>query len=154
MTKSGMKNLGTAAEAAANQISQGKLPSERLNHSEIVPLRKDPTGKRRIAEGVVLYFDTLKTYGKDPGQIENVTKMFLWVLADYPVEKILEAMAYYARHNSEFPAPADIANIIQRGNKPPLERSVYVAVSKKRPEERTAEEWGYMREYEEFLING
>lgn len=107
-----------------------------------------------MAEAVCLFHDALKTYGKEPEQLEAATKMFLFVLADYPVQKIIDAMAYYAKHNSDFPAPADIANIIERGNKPPFDRSIYVSLSKKEPEDRTSDEWAYMREYERYQIKG
>jgi hypothetical protein len=81
-------------------------------------------------------------------------EMFLFVLADYPIEKIIDAFSFYAKTSSEFPAPADIANIIERGNKPPLDRSVYVSISKKEPDRRTSGEWAYLREYEDYAITG
>lgn len=101
-----------------------------------------------------MFFDALKTYGKQPAQLDAVTKLFLFSLSDYPVDKIIDAMAFYVRNYTDFPAPANIVQIIERGNKPPLDRAVYVTISKKPPEARTSDEWSYMREYERFSIDG
>lgn len=99
-------------------------------------------------------FQALKLYGKEPEQIEGVIAMFRMVLADYPMDKIKAAFTFYLRHNSEMPAPADIATIIERGGKPPFERAVYVSISKKHPDQRTSTEWDYMRDYERFITTG
>jgi hypothetical protein len=117
-------------------------------------MKKDPQGKARVGEALALFFDGLKVYGKDPDSLENATKLFHFVLADYPVDKIIDAFSYYLKHNTEFPAPADIANIIERGNKPPFDRSVYVTISKKDPCDRSSEEWAYMCDYEHFQLSG
>jgi hypothetical protein len=99
-------------------------------------------------------YDGLKVYGKEPEQLSNAEKLFQMVLSDYDIASIEKAVRFYMRHNSEFPAPADIANIIERGNKPPFEKTYYVALSKKQPEMRTQDEWDYMRDYERFLRTG
>ena len=113
-------------------------------------MKSDPQGKKRIGEAIVMFFDALKTYGKQPAQLEAVTKLFLFALSEYPVDKIIDAMAFYVRNYTDFPAPADIVQIIERGNKPPFDRAVYVTISKKHPEDRTHDEWAYMRDYESF----
>ena len=97
-------------------------------------------------------FDALKTYGKEPEQLDSVKKLMHFALADYPWEKIREALAFYFRNNTDFPAPADIVQIIERGNKPPFDKAVYVNITKKRGDERTSEEWKYMREYERWIV--
>lgn len=117
-------------------------------------MKSDPAGKKRIGEAIVLFHDALKTYGKQPEQMESVTKLFMFALADYPVEKIVEAMAYYVRNYTDFPSPADIVQIIERGNKPPFDRAVYTTISKKHPADRSSDEWAYMRSYERFMIDG
>lgn len=93
-------------------------------------------------------------YGKEPEQMKNLNSMFQIVLADYTYEQVQSAFAFYLKHNTELPAPADIVNIIERGNKPPLDRAVYVAISKKEAHQRTGDEWAYMREYEHFQLTG
>lgn len=99
-------------------------------------------------------YDGLKVYGKDPEQLDNANKLFHLVLADYPIDKIEQAMRFYLKSNIEFPTPADIANIIERGNKPPFDRSVYVAISRKSMELRTTAEWEYVRDFERFMVTG
>ena len=99
-------------------------------------------------------FQTLKLYGKEPDSLESALATFQLVLSDFPFSKIKDAFAFYLKHNNEFPSPSDIAQIICRGNRPPLDKSVYVSISRKEAELRTPEEWGYMREYEEFSIRG
>lgn len=99
-------------------------------------------------------FDGLKVYGKEPEALENAVKLHNFVLADYPIDKIMDAFAYYLKKWNELPAPADIANIIERGNKPPFDKTVYVAISKKDASERSSDEWAYMRDYEDFMLRG
>lgn len=117
-------------------------------------MKADPAGKLKLT-GIIGYcFNTLRTYGKEPEQMDAANKMFQFVLSDYPIDKISEAFRYYFSIATEMPTPADIVNIIRRGNKPPLERSVYVNLSKKPADTRTSDEWAYMREWEEFIIHG
>jgi hypothetical protein len=78
----------------------------------------------------------------------------MMVLSNYPYDKIEEAFRFYLKSHNEMPAPSDIANIIDRGNKPPFDRAVYVAISKKHPEDRTTSEYYYMRDYEQWSITG
>jgi hypothetical protein len=99
-------------------------------------------------------FQSLRTYGKEPEQLGAVNGMFQMVLAEYPYDKIKGAFSYFLRHNNEMPTPADIVNIIERGGKPPLERSVYVSIQKKPKDERSSDEWAYCREYENFILTG
>lgn len=99
-------------------------------------------------------FQSLKMYGREPEQLEATTGIFQMVLADYPIAKIESAFKAYIKRSNEMPAPADIVNLIERGNKPPLDRAVYTSFSKKHPENRTHEEWAYMREYEQFMVRG
>lgn len=93
-------------------------------------------------------FDALKTYGKEPKQLDSVKKLMQFALSDYNIQQVREAFAFYFKHYEEFPTPAAIVNIIERGGKPPFERSIYINLTKKRPEERDSDEWAYIREYE------
>lgn len=99
-------------------------------------------------------FQALKLYGKEPEAFGAVVSMFNLVLSDYSFDSIKSAFAFYLKYNSELPTPADIANIIERGNKPAFDRSVYISISKKQPEHRTSSEWQYIREYDSFMITG
>lgn len=99
-------------------------------------------------------FASLKLYGREPEQFGAVNAMFQLVLADYPIEKVRAAFATYLRRHTELPAPADIATIIERNGKPPLERSVYISLTKKDAELRTAADWAYMRDFERYAMTG
>jgi hypothetical protein len=113
-----------------------------------------PKAQEEMTLMLMQCFQSLKLYGKEPEQFEGVVAMFRMVLGDYPIDKIKDAFAFYLKRNSEMPAPADIANIIERGNKPPFERSLYVSLSKKDAAYRSRDEWAYMRDYERYLITG
>ena len=86
--------------------------------------------------------------------LEATNAMFQLVLADYTPEQVREAFAVYLKRNNEMPAPSDIATIIDRGGKPPLDRSVYVSIAKKDGADRTADDWAYLRDYEKFAKHG
>ena len=105
---------------------------------------------------VALYhcFQGLSTYGKEPEALESIIYLFNLTLGDYTWQQIEGAFKYYWRNFKGLPEPADIANIIDRGNKPPFERSVYVSVMKKQADERTKDEWRYIEDYQEFIISG
>lgn len=53
-----------------------------------------------------------KQYGKTAANLETLVDGFLWVLADYPMDVILNALAKYVKRNPDIPAPADIVNLI------------------------------------------
>ncbi len=46
------------------------------------------------------------------------------------------------------PTPSDIVQLIKRGNKPPLCKEIYIALSRKEDYQRSNAEDAYMREYE------
>lgn len=96
----------------------------------------------------------MKLYGKEPEQLKNTASLFSMVLADFPINDITKAFTVHLQRSPEMPTPADICNIIRRGGKPPLDRSVYVSIGKKEAHLRTSEEWAYLREFEEDAIRG
>ncbi len=105
-------------------------------------------------------FQALKLYGKEPESFDSVVAMHLFVLSDYPFEKIKEAFAFYLRHNNELPSPGDIANIIERGGKPAFDRTVYLSLVKRKAADPyaygvlTADEQQYIADYEKFMVTG
>lgn len=96
----------------------------------------------------------MKLYGKEPEQLKNAASLFSMVLADFEIGEITKAFTVHLQRSPEMPTPADICNIIRRGGKPPLDRSVYLYICKKYGGDRSKEEWAYMREYEDDAING
>lgn len=130
-----------------------KLPCVKVE-STSVTLTHDAAGKSKLTDILGFCFDTLKTYGKEPEQLASANRMFQFVLADYPIEKISEAFKYYFSTNSEMPTPADIVSLIKRGNRPAFDKSVYIRLEKKGYDSRTRDEDEYMKDYEEFMIYG
>ena len=129
-------------------------PSSNPPSNSAMALMNDSQGRKELSGILAQCFDGLKVYGKEPEQMRSTNAMFQLVLADYAIDKIREAFIFYLKFNSEMPAPADIAQIIERGNKPPFDKAVYVSISKKYGEDRSREEWQYMREYERFITSG
>lgn len=99
-------------------------------------------------------FHALKTYGKEPESLDSIIDVMLETLADFEPEQIERAWKIHTQRSPEFPTPADIVGLIRRGGKPPLERSIYIAASKKEGCDRTAEEWDYIRDYEREAMQG
>ncbi len=135
--------------------SSAPLPSPTKN-SEL-PLLLDASGRETLALFLAQCFEALKTWGKEPEQIKAVNGLFQMVLADYPIEKIRSAFAAYFKTNADMPAPADIVQLIERGNRPKLDRAVYVAICKRHDAERFPQwtsEWQYMRDFERFQMTG
>lgn len=143
-----------------NLNKQEKLPS--VAQSNALTVGSSQEQRTQIAEMVAQCFDALSTYGKQPEQLTNTVKMFVFVLGDYTADKIVTAFKLHLQRSRDMPTPADIVAIIRRGNKPPLDKSVYVSLCQKR--ERTAwrhgehswqrgdaltdEEAEYIKEYE------
>lgn len=95
-------------------------------------LASKPEAINKVIEMVTQCFNSLNVYGKTSDQLPGIIKMFILVLADYPLEKISKGFADYLKRNSVMPTPADIVNIID----PPKEQwkpdwSVYRALKKK-----------------------
>lgn len=118
------------------------------NGQSLVSLQNDDTGKVKLLDILGFCFSTLKTYGKEPEQLASANRMFQFVLADYPIDKISEAFKYYFSTNAEMPTPSDIVGIIKRGKKPPMDKAVYTALSMKKEYQRSYAEDAYIKEYE------
>lgn len=89
-----------------------------------------------------------KLYGRDPGSSEAITEVFQSMLGKYPGEKVTKAMETWMERSPEFPSPADIISIIKRNGRPPLTKEMFIAISKKDPENRTKADWQYIEDYE------
>ncbi len=114
----------------------------------------DQEGIKTLSNLLAQCFDIYPLYGREPEAADNIRKAFRLTLSDYPIDKIKAAFRYHLRISKDFPVPADIVSIIERGNKPPFERSVYIALSKKDKEYLTHAEWDYLKEYDRFVISG
>lgn len=58
-----------------------------------------------------------KQYGKTSAELEVLVDGFEWVLKDYEVKDIINAMGEYIKRNSDIPAPADIVKLIDEAIK-------------------------------------
>ena len=148
-----MHQVGTVLPALSQSANEPLQPLS-AEAPLPTPISRDRQGAAEMGLMLAQSFDTLKLYGKQPEQLESAVAMFRLVLADYPIEKIRNAFAVYFKRYSEFPAPADIVQIIERDGKPPLDRSVYIAISKKDASDRTSSDWAYMREFEKYSKTG
>lgn len=66
-----------------------------------------------------------KQYGKTQAELETLVEGFSWVLADYPMPKIIKAFREYVISHSDIPAPSDIIKLIKEDfeyNAPTLEK--------------------------------
>ncbi len=149
-----MESIGKQAGAVVERLrtSGAKPLSSEGSKPSSLSLRTDDEGQKALAVMLQQCFQTLRVYGKEPEALESVIAMFRLVLADYSMEKITGAFRLWLGRNNEMPTPADIAGIIDRDGKPPLERAVYVAIGKRDPATRSSEEWAYMQAYEEAAM--
>lgn len=94
-------------------------------------------------------FTTLNVYGKTADQLNDITKMFLLVLARQDIAEIIDSFTRWMMRNSVMPTPADIMNLIEPPPEKPKE-SVYIEINRRRREGHyiTEKERAFCREYE------
>ena len=126
--------------------SNGRLPT--------VPISQDSQGRTALAVMLQQCFQALNLYGKEPEQIEAAINIHQMVLAPFPIEQIRAAFAKWLETHDTFPAPANIVSLIKRGGKPPLSEAVYISISKKPGDQRTKDDWEYLRNYEDYIRKG
>ena len=149
-----MKTLSEILPETINQAKWNASTPQRAEPPKQEVMHSNQSEKQKLTAMLTQLFSTMKTYGKEPEQLEAIIPIFQLVLADYPFGRIEQAFAFYLKTNNEMPTPGDIANIIERGNKPPFKESVYIAITKKYAEDRTSEEWQYLKDYERFIVSG
>lgn len=102
-------------------------------------------------------FDAQKLYGKEPGQLRNAVELFSWVLADYPIERIVWGVGQYLKTRNDIPAPSDIVKIIDpEPPKKEWDKSFYIRLQQifrdQGPYGLNKEEFEYIRGYEENVL--
>lgn len=122
--------------------------------SEMLILKNNKEAQKFLALKIFDFFQTTATYGKEPKALESITRLFRETLSQYTLDQIRDAFLFYSKFFKGMPEPADIATIIERKCKPPFERSVYISIQKLPAEERTESQWAYMKDYENFIIDG
>ena len=147
-----MEKLSDVVTRLQPKPSDSMQPSS--GPSQIAPISQDLAGRESLALILGQCFQALNLYGKEPEQIEAAIALHQMVLSDYSIDQIRPAFVKWLQINNTFPAPADIVSLIRRGGKPPLDRAVYVAISKKPGDQRTSADWEYMRDYEKSMMEG
>jgi hypothetical protein len=117
-------------------------------------LRTDSEGKKQLAVELYKRFHAMKTYGKEPESLDSITEVFISDLAEFPAEKVMQAIKTHCQRSDEFFTVADIAGLIKRNGKPPLSKERYIAIQKKDGADRTSEDWQYLRDYESEQDDG
>lgn len=116
-----------------------------------VSLKDSPEGKQKLATELYRRFHAMKTYGKEPESLENIISVFTSDLEEFPTENILKAIKTHSQRSQEFPTVSDIIGLLKRNGRPPMDKAIYVTISKKDYEDRANEERRYMRDYEEQM---
>lgn len=60
-------------------------------------------------------FDGLDTFGKTSQQVEGSSRLFMDILGDFQTADVKAAFKQYLLTATEFPKPAQIAKLIERG---------------------------------------
>lgn len=136
------------------QKQSGSQQSLQTQNGTSLPVAQDLHGQAQMVEMLTQCFQALNLYGKEPEQLAAAIPLFQMVLSDYPIAKIRIAFTRWLKNNSAFPAPADIAGLIERDGRPLPDKAVYVSISRKPGDQRTKADWEYLRNYEDFISKG
>lgn len=128
-----------------NQNQNGNLA---LTASPVPALKESKQSQSKLDELLAGCFTLQKMYGRAPDSLETVALLFHNMLGKYPADKVIKAFELWLERSQEFPTPADIVGLLRRNGKPPLSKERYIAISKKDGQDRTPDDWQYMREYE------
>lgn len=116
-----------------------------------------PSDKANLAEALGKVFDLQKQFGKTHAQLGSMVEGYAWVLADYPMERVIWGLGQYMRTKTDIPAPADICLIIDPP--PPKwepDRSYYIKLQQifktEGPYGLNDDEYEYIRRYEEHVL--
>lgn len=108
----------------------------------------------KIAKEITDRFHAMKTYGKEPEALDGIIAVMMRDLQDFEPQTVLRAFSTHAQRSQEFPTTADIVGLIKRNGKPPMLESRYISISRKNGEDRTDEEWRYLKAYESEQASG
>ena len=97
------------------QVFKNQNTNGREKHSAC--LAQDITARRRLTSLLLVCFDTLDNFGKEPEQLANMEKVFQMVLGRFTIEEVEDAFMVYLGRETVIPKPADIVKIIE----PPVE---------------------------------
>lgn len=112
-----------------------------------VALRDSPQAQNQLTDLLAQTYALLKKYGEKADLTELRDTGFQWLLSDYPISTIEAAFRKYLTTAREIPTPADILAIIDPKTQP-LDRAVYIRLSRKDPGDLDWQERDYMRAFE------
>lgn len=127
-TKSGQEQIhGTTHSTQAHgsitadgRMNTPSMQSQRgnsVNTSEPkkpLALSDDAEGRKKLSNLLLICFDTLDNYGKEPEQLVNISQAFQMFLWDYTYDSIEKAFRVYMRSETVMPKPADIIKLIAK----------------------------------------
>ena len=105
----------------SHQSSQSTKGQE--SHSDSIA--QNPSQQVRLMSLLLICFDTLDTYGKEPEQLKNLEGAFRLVLGRFNIQQVEAAFAKYLEAGRVMPKPADIVQIIE----PPKEKRKWCKVT-------------------------
>lgn len=79
----------------------------------IAPLAGNSQAEGEVSAMVGQCYETLRVYGKEPGQIKTIVRTFLMLLGEYPLLRVRAAFLGWMKTHNEMPTPADIIGIIE-----------------------------------------
>lgn len=75
-------------------------------------LKDTPEHQKRLNKLLLVCFDTMDNYGKEPEQLYNFQEAFQMVLGKYTMLEVADAFREYMETKTVMPKPADIVKII------------------------------------------
>lgn len=76
-------------------------------------MRNSASPEERISEMVLLCWDSLNTYGKEPEQLASANALFQDMFKGKDVEDVTLAFRRWLKEKKDFPAPSDIYKIYE-----------------------------------------
>jgi len=77
-------------------------------------LRDDEEGRKKLSQLLLVCFDTLDNYGKEPEQLVNISSAFQMFLWEYSYDSVERAFMAYMKAETSMPKPADIIKLIAK----------------------------------------
>ena len=122
--------------------------------SQRLALKDEPKSKDKLDELLGTCLALQKLYGRDVANSDTIIELFQRMMGKYEAGKVIHAFETWMERSQEFPTPSDIIGLIKRAGRPPLSESMFVQISKKDGEDRTPDDWQYLRDYQAFMNDG